>query len=521
MADKTINVRFKQRYDTESHWSSSNPVLLAGEMAISSDKNGAYKIGNGTNKWSELSYAKQPLTKTDVTNALGYTPPTTDTKYTHPTYTSRSNGLYKVTVDGTGHVSYATTVTKSDITGLGIPSQDTTYSIGNATTAGITKLYTSTGSSTDGTMTRSAITNELNSKASTSHTHDYVDSYSGGFMSPYDKNKLDGIDSGANYYTHPSYSSKSSGLYKITVDSKGHVSGATSVTKSDITALGIPGSDTNTTYGIGSAYTAGITKLYSGTGNYTDGTMTQYAITDALSDKANVSHTHNYAGSANPGGSAYNAERLSVGTVGSSDQPVYFSNGKPNACQSYESLKNEILLACYPVGAIYMSTSSTNPGSLFGGTWTAWGSGRVPVGINTSDGDFNTVEKTGGAKTVSLTTAQMPAHSHTVNSHNHSIPKLSGTANSAGAHSHTLSFKYNSDTVNNGKVARITAGGSKSTGSASDVYTMGSAGAHTHSVSTNAATSGNSSPGTNSQGSGSAHNNMQPYIVCYMWKRTK
>ena len=50
----------------------------------------------------------------------------------------------------------------------------------------------------------------------------------------------------------------------------------------------------------------------------------------------------------------------------------------------------------YPVGSIYMSTKSTNPSTYFGGTWVAWGSGRVPVGINTSDSNFNTVEKTGG-----------------------------------------------------------------------------------------------------------------------------
>ena len=59
----------------------------------------------------------------------------------------------------------------------------------------------------------------------------------------------------------------------------------------------------------------------------------------------------------------------------------------------------ELLNKVYPVGAIYMSVSSTNPGTLFGGTWTAWGSGKVPVGINASDSDFDTVEETGGAKT--------------------------------------------------------------------------------------------------------------------------
>ena len=52
----------------------------------------------------------------------------TNTVYTHPSYTAKSSGLYKVTVDATGHVSATTAVTKSDITGLGIPSSDTTYS---------------------------------------------------------------------------------------------------------------------------------------------------------------------------------------------------------------------------------------------------------------------------------------------------------------------------------------------------------------------------------------------------------
>ena len=52
----------------------------------------------------------------------------TDTVYTHPTYTSKANGLYKITVDNTGHVSGTNSVSKADITALGIPAQDTTYS---------------------------------------------------------------------------------------------------------------------------------------------------------------------------------------------------------------------------------------------------------------------------------------------------------------------------------------------------------------------------------------------------------
>lgn len=65
-----------------------------------------------------------------------------------------------------------------------------------------------------------------------------------GAMSAADKTKLDGIAEGANNYTHPSHDAHTEGLYKVTVDGRGHVTGATAVQKSDITALGIPAQDT-------------------------------------------------------------------------------------------------------------------------------------------------------------------------------------------------------------------------------------------------------------------------------------
>ena len=79
MADKTINTKVRLRYDSEANWKSKDPVLLSGEMAISSDKDGMHKVGNGTSKWSALSYVKARLDKNDVTGALGYTPPTSNT----------------------------------------------------------------------------------------------------------------------------------------------------------------------------------------------------------------------------------------------------------------------------------------------------------------------------------------------------------------------------------------------------------------------------------------------------------
>lgn len=69
----------------------------------------------------------------------------TDTVYTHPSYTSKSSGLYKVTVDSTGHVSATTAVAKSDITALGIPAQDTTYSSKAAASGGTDISLVTTG----------------------------------------------------------------------------------------------------------------------------------------------------------------------------------------------------------------------------------------------------------------------------------------------------------------------------------------------------------------------------------------
>lgn len=65
-----------------------------------------------------------------------------------------------------------------------------------------------------------------------------------GAMSAADKAKLDGIAEGANNYTHPAHTAHESGLYKVTVDAQGHVSGAEAATKEDITSLGIPAQDT-------------------------------------------------------------------------------------------------------------------------------------------------------------------------------------------------------------------------------------------------------------------------------------
>ena len=198
--------------------------------------------------------------------------------YTHPSYTARASGLYKVTVDSTGHVSAATAVDKSDITALGVPAQDTTYTHPSYT-ARASGLYKVT---VDGTGHVSAATAVAKSDITALGIPESDTTYSAattsaeGLMSAADKTKLDGVTAGANKYTHPRYTARASGLYKVTVDSTGHVSAATAVDKSDITALGVPAQDTTYTH---PSYTARASGLYKVTVDSTGHVSAATAVT--------------------------------------------------------------------------------------------------------------------------------------------------------------------------------------------------------------------------------------------------
>jgi hypothetical protein len=120
----------------------------------------------------------------------------------------------------------------------------------------------------------------------------------------------------------------------------------------------------------------------------------------------------------------------------------------------------------YPVGSIYMNASNaTNPATLLGfGTWASFGAGRVLVGLDSGQTEFDTLGETGGEKTHTLTTDEIPAHTHSYSSWS--------------AYTNAASGEAPDKTVT--------------------------------------ATSGT----TGSTGGGDAHNNLQPYIVVHMWKRT-
>ena len=119
----------------------------------------------------------------------------------------------------------------------------------------------------------------------------------------------------------------------------------------------------------------------------------------------------------------------------------------------------------YPIGSIFQSTDGADPSTFIGGTWERFGNGRVLVGVDEGDDDFNAPNKTGGEKTHALTAAEN------------------------GPHSHSYTKTGNNNFV---RVEPSTTYGTR-------------------------ATEGST---TGTSGEGAPHNNLQPYVTVYMWRRT-
>ncbi|MCL2038115.1 hypothetical protein FWG95_03925 [Candidatus Saccharibacteria bacterium] len=177
-------------------------------------------------------------------------------------------------------------------------------------------------------------------------------------------------------------------------------------------------------------------------------------------------------------------------------------------------LKSEMVNTLYPVGSIIITTTNTNPGGNLGGTWAQFGQGRTLLGVGSNAANSNTTygsmaagtinrttaEETSGVVSHTLTTAQMPGHTHAQDAHTH-------TQNS---HSHNVLIGSTQVTW---APLVFAAGGNQNgintTGTGGNVVTNGVTATNQNTTATNQNTGG-----------GGAHNNVQPYITVYFWKRT-
>jgi microcystin-dependent protein len=190
-----------------------------------------------------------------------------------------------------------------------------------------------------------------------------------------------------------------------------------------------------------------------------------------------------------------------------------------------------------PIGGLYLSVSATNPATSLGyGTWVAHAAGRALVGVGSNGETAWAVGDERGSETHTLTTAQLPSHTHSFSantdsqgSHSHGVTASVGVTALSG--SFEIRNRANTGGIlanGSGIVSVGDTGGSQNTMSTDSnerargrvtivadhnhtvSVSLGSAGAHTHSVSGT----------TGAAGSGNAHNNIQPSIAVHVWRRT-
>jgi microcystin-dependent protein len=135
--------------------------------------------------------------------------------------------------------------------------------------------------------------------------------------------------------------------------------------------------------------------------------------------------------------------------------------------------------------------------------------GRVPVGFDSAQTEFDALGEAGGAKTHTLTTAEMPSHTHTQNSHNHTQDAHGHSINDP-SHSHGMQPMGANPSDNTGTNGYVLTGASIDTqGGFRSIY------ANFTGVTVNGNTATNQAATATNQntGGGGAHNNLQPYIV--------
>lgn len=433
--------------DSAQNWKTNNPILEKGQIALEEDT-GFVKIGDGVNTWNFLSYIKDSKldTKLDKNG--------TAQKAIKDELNNKIDETYikKISVDGS-----TLTFTKGNNISNSITLQNGSYSLATQTNDGL--------------------------------------------MSKEDKIKLDNVNLNSEENQN-TFSNISVGATIISADQKTDTLTLKSGQNINLSANNLDDS---------------ITIAFTGTVENANNAIKSKQ--DYLGQNIHETYIKNIQGNNNKltivkGNDASsiinidnvpNAIKATQDSRGQKIDTTYIKNisvSDNNTLTVYKgdgSATNLDIISfdqIYPIGAIYMSTVSTNPATLFKiGNWEALPAGRVLLAQGTSTWGVNySAGSTGGEDKHTLTLNESASHNHT------------GTTTTSGStHTHALTMQASHGKSGNGGVPRFSDG---DVWSEYKTQNLSAAGEHSHAIT------------INNSGGGQAHNNMQPYLSVYMWKRT-
>lgn len=467
------------KYDTEYNWKSKDPVLLLGEIAISYHSTSLlnefkYKVGDGTSKWSELPYA--------YTN--GITLPTSGKLNKNKWIKFATVDLHELGAWG------------------GCSGLFKLFQAESQGAMGMLKFQFRNGSTAGKIERGNLIWVSLNSP-------DYANSVCA----------VSTGDGTRDLYYRPIFDYDTTSIVatdvynprRITVQSDNtYVASVTPVTTSYVSSYASSAKSASEVNG----HT--VDADVPSDAKFTDTTYTEFKGTEGMSDGApglvpapKKSEFGNSYGLGSDGrwrdfGQTFVSQSFAEGTYVTNDAlEEVIKELKKYVDQ--QSPGGVTLDSVYPIGSVYISANGANPNAIIGGTWEEFATGRTLIGYDPSDDDLTETGMTGGEKTHALTVDELPEHNHDVTVDN---KELTGSVWNFAGQGATFG-PGNSTSGVFSKGGDGTCFYPSSTGKATGVndgFTLDATHDHT-------ATSGNT-------GSGTAHNNMMPYITVRMWKRT-
>lgn len=456
MANKIFNTRIKNKRDTEANWTSKNPVLLNGEIAIVDTTSGEtrFKVGDGTKRYSQLPFQ-------DAATLANYV------KTTRKINNKALSSNISLTASDVGALPSTTTALKNPHALTFTGAVTGSYDGSAAKSVAIPSVDSSLSSTSTNAIQNKAVNTALSGKASTA----VATTSANGLMSSSDKSKLDGIADGANKtIIDSSLSTTSTNPVQNKVINTA-LSGKASTSVATTSANGLMSASDKTKLN-GIATGANKTTVDSALSTTSTNPVQNKAVKAALDSKLNTSGgtlTGNLTGQYLTGTWLQTTDVTDLGSTPSKiavlDGSGWVYYRTPEEIKTDISVDTKTIIdTIYPVGSIYITLNQTSPSKLFPGTYWKQIKDRFLLSASSTYSGLSV----GGEATHTLTRNEIPEHQHII-----------WYPNAGGEQSAAIGYPE--------------------AGSQKTWYAEASK--------------------TSSAGGGGAHNNMPPYLAVYMWER--